>query len=109
MKEIEVYKSGDDPKTQIQEVVIHLFSMGVISSRVAFIEYGISRLSHIIYKLRKKGFVIESVPKEFKNKFENVTRYVEYKFINGEELLNGELRETKNYLRDICPIPDYKF
>lgn len=56
----------------------HLLDYGKITSWEAFMEYGITRLSAVIYILRDCGYSIESKPKHTKNRYGNSTNFVEY-------------------------------
>ena len=70
------------PQTQKEAVEKHLTKFGHITSFDAFKEYGITRLSHIIYKLRKKfNWDIETVDTETTNRFGNPVVYATYKLI----------------------------
>lgn len=48
-------------KTQKELIEKHLLKKGKITSWEAFKRYGITRLSHIIYLLRKEDYNIKSV------------------------------------------------
>lgn len=48
-------------KTQKEKILEHLLAKGYITSMRAFKTYSVTRLSHIIYVLRKKGFNIETI------------------------------------------------
>jgi hypothetical protein len=49
-----------------------------ISSIQAFEMFGATRISAIIYNLRRYGYNIESVWKESKNRYGDKVRYVQY-------------------------------
>jgi hypothetical protein len=68
--------------TQPNRVLKHMRLYGKISSWDAFQEYGITRLSAIIYKLKKEGFTIESENKVGKTRLGNTCNYSEYKIVN---------------------------
>lgn len=55
-----------------------------ITSMQAFELFGATRLSAVIFNLRKFGCVIESVPKIGKDRYGTVCRFVEYQLL-GEE------------------------
>lgn len=52
-----------------------------ITSMEAFEMFGATRLSVIIFNLRKYGCVIESEEKTGKNRYGDSVRFVEYKYI----------------------------
>ncbi len=64
--------------TQKQQVKIHLQKKGKITSVTAFRNYGITRLSSIILRLRREGMSIESVPKTGENRYGNKVNYASY-------------------------------
>lgn len=66
-------------KSQRAEIIKHLKKYGSISSKTAFERYGITRLSDIIFKLRGKGYVIVTIPKTTKNRYQHRTDYALYK------------------------------
>jgi len=68
----------NDVKNQTDAVVWHLQFYGKITSWEAIKEYGITRLSSIIFNLRKRGYKITSVDKVFKNRFGHDTIVAEY-------------------------------
>ena len=57
--------------TQAQVVLKHLQEKGSITSIESISLYGITRLSAIIYNLRKAGCNISMERKRFKNRFNN--------------------------------------
>ena len=61
--------SKSDVKNQTTEVQYHLQQYGSITSWEAIKEYGITRLSAIIFSLRGKGIAIKSEPMKIKNRF----------------------------------------
>ena len=69
-----------------QEEIIaqHLIHEGNISSIEAISEYGITRLSAKIHTLRKRGWNIDTVPENGKNRFGKRTNYGRYIF-KGEQ------------------------
>lgn len=70
------------PKTQYEAVSNHLFNFGHITSWEAIKEYGITRLSHLIYRLRKEGVLIESLDTNAINRFGNKVTFATYKLSN---------------------------
>ena len=55
-----------------------------ISSMEAF-DFGITRLSAIIFDLRADGVEIESVPCQCKNRYGHNTNYVRYMYRGGDK------------------------
>lgn len=73
-------------KTQIETVLYHLKTHKGITNYDAINEYGILRLSAIIFKLRKSGYEIENVYHKAKDGYRgNLTQYVEYRLVKGEK------------------------
>ena len=62
--------------------MIHLHDYGEITSWEAIKEYGITRLSDLIYKLRNQGWNIENEWGTTKNRYGDDVRYVNYKLIS---------------------------
>jgi len=65
-------------KTQTQLVLERLQRGRGITSLEAFREFGITRLSVIIFNLRKRGYNIETVKCEGTDRFGNPMRYARY-------------------------------
>ena len=73
-------------KTQKEEVIRHLEDEGKITSWEAFTEYGITRLSAIIFLLRhEEGMSIETETVNTKNRYNNPVRYAKY-IVQKEEV-----------------------
>jgi hypothetical protein len=69
------------PKTQMEAVIFHLEDNGSITSFEAFKEYGISRLSGIIYDLRhKKNMNIVSQDIQKINRYGNIVIFSKYTY-----------------------------
>ena len=68
-------------ETQKELIEKHLLEKGKITSWEAFKIYGVTRLSHIIYVLRRKYDII-SVTKKIKNRYGYYCIYSEYT-LNG--------------------------
>ena len=68
-------------KTQKQLIEKHLLEKGKITSWEAFEIYGVTRLSHIIYILRKKYDII-SVSTTKKNRYGHYCTYSTYTLKN---------------------------
>lgn len=64
--------------TQYQLVKEHLLKNGKITSWTAFEVYGITRLSHIIYLLRKNDYKINSINTTKKNRYGHKVTYSTY-------------------------------
>lgn len=69
--------------THISRVLKHFERKGSITSMEAFKDYGITRLSSIIYKLRET-YEIETVDEVSKNRYGEKTRYARY-VMKGEK------------------------
>ncbi len=67
--------------TKTQKVKNHLTTKGVISSWEAIKLYKATRLSAIIFNLRKDGMDIVSVPKSSKDENGHICNYVDYKYV----------------------------
>ena len=70
-------------------IQLHLIEKGNITSWEAIKEYGATRLSAIIYNLRKRGMNIENEVINFTDRFGTPARYVKYIF-KGDENGNNE-------------------
>lgn len=68
--------------TKTDKVLEHLQKNGSITSWEAIELYGATRLSAIIFNLRKK-FNIQSVDETFIDKFNNVSTYTKYVYCNN--------------------------
>ena len=68
--------------SQEEIVAIHLIHEGNISSMEAISEYGITRLSAKIHTLRKRGWNIQTVPENGKNRFGKKTNHGRYIFVS---------------------------
>lgn len=66
--------------SQRDDIIRHLMTEGSITAWEAIKEYGSTRLSAIVYELRKKGWVIESEPVTAKNRYGNPVTFVRYRF-----------------------------
>lgn len=64
--------------TQADIVLRHLQDFGKITSWDAIMEYGFTRISAIIYNLRKAGYNITSKTKIAKNRYGESTHFSEY-------------------------------
>lgn len=59
-------------------IQLHLAEKGSITSWEAIKEYGATRLSAIIYNLRKRELNIETTMVEFTDRFGNKAKYAKY-------------------------------
>lgn len=64
--------------TQRDRVLRHLKELGNITSWQAFKEYGITRLSAIIFDLRQDGYEISSFIESHTNRYDEKTHYARY-------------------------------
>lgn len=64
------------------QVLNHLQRYGSITSLDAIGMYGATRLSAIIYNLRKRGYNIETVKMPFTDRYGNHTAYGKYVMVN---------------------------
>lgn len=68
-------------KTQFEEVKLHLQEFGHITSLEAFSDYGIQRLSHLIYRLRKEeGWGIGTIHITKMNRYGNPVTFAKYTY-----------------------------
>lgn len=72
-------------KTQTQCVLEHLQKHGSITSWQAILRYGATRLSDIIYRLRKRGYIITTESYEVKTRYGSKTRPVRYTLHKAEK------------------------
>ena len=68
--------------TKSSQVKSHLFEKGKIDSWTAIELYGATRLSAIIFNLRKRGIEIISQPATVKDRNGNLCNFVIYVLIN---------------------------
>ena len=63
-----------------REAVLNVLKSGEsISSFEAFQEFGITRLSAIVFDLRKRGYAISGKDEEITNRFGNKVHFTRYK------------------------------
>lgn len=70
-----------------QQVLNHLIENKKIDTWTAIEKFGATRLSAIIFNLRNRGFVIDTINKCVLDRNLNVCNYAEYILINDENLL----------------------
>ena len=63
---------------QMVAVINHLKKFGTITSLEAIEKYGCTRLSDKILKLRKRGYIIDTVMKEGTNRYGDTCHYAKY-------------------------------
>lgn len=67
-------------KSQREAVVNHLkMHKNGITSKIAFERYGITRLSAVIFDLRKNGMSISTISETAKNRYGHTVVYARYK------------------------------
>lgn len=66
--------------SQTDEILAHLQQYGTITSLQAITQYGATRLSAIIFDLRKDGHIIEIKSKTAKNRRGTNTTFAEYHY-----------------------------
>jgi hypothetical protein len=69
------------PNTKFANVKRHLFEKGTIDSWTAIHLYGATRLSAIIFKLRQRGYNIESIANSSFDRNNEVCNFTTYKYI----------------------------
>ena len=67
--------------TQKEMVLRHLETFGSITSMEAFNDYGITRLSDVIFRLRNEGVKIDSVNETRNNRFDVPTTFSRYTLV----------------------------
>lgn len=67
--------------TQKERVLRHLTDFGSITSLEAIKEYGITRLSAVIYNLKKDGYVLTDKTIKGKNRYGEPTHFKQYSFV----------------------------
>lgn len=71
---------------QMKVIKEHLESGKSITSMEAFKLYGCTRLSDKIFRLKKKGMMIDAVPIVGENRYGDTCRYVSYRLSVLEEI-----------------------
>ncbi len=75
--------------SQKDRVLAHLWDYGEITSWEAIKEYGITRISAVIFNLRKEGWNIENEWEHTTNRYGDAVKYVIYKLIKGDKKCNN--------------------
>ena len=78
MKKINITK--DQVKTQKEAIMWHLKTYGKITSWEAIKEYGATRLSDIIFRLKNEGYNIKTNLVKKENRFGNITTIAKYEY-----------------------------
>lgn len=78
MKKINITK--DQVKTQREAIMWHLKTYGKITSWEAIKEYGATRLSDIIFRLKNEGYNIKTNLVKKENRFGNITTIAKYEY-----------------------------
>lgn len=80
VKEIEkeVEKPKPEIKTKTSEIIKHLKAKGSITSMEAFELYGATRLSAIVFSLRKKGYDITTEEESCVDRYGHVCSFARY-------------------------------
>lgn len=71
--------------SQRDDIIRHLMTEGSITAWEAIKEYGSTRLSAIVYELRKQGWNIESEMVTAKNRYGNTVQFAHYHFKSKPE------------------------
>jgi len=74
--------SRKERPSQISEVLKYLQTHDYITDAIALDNFGAFRLSDIIFRLRKKGYDIETIMVDTRNRYNNHTSYARYYLIN---------------------------
>lgn len=72
--------------TKTQLVTDHLIKYGTIDTWTAIDKYRATRLSSIIFNLKKKGYYIVSKDKKGKDSYGNTSTWTEYKLIKAPDI-----------------------
>lgn len=71
-----------EKQTQRKAVLDYLIKNGTITSMEAFEKFGVTRLSAIIFDLRRKGYGIFTNMIETTNRFGQTLKYARYRFVS---------------------------
>lgn len=82
-------------KSQKEVVKERLVQFGFLTSMEAFERYGITRLSAIIFNLRREGLNVRSHTKQTKNRYGNNVNYAVYWLTPEDRESNGWQRMVK--------------
>jgi hypothetical protein len=79
-KNVKLYKNREN--TKFNQVKKHLIEKGSIDSWTAINLYGATRLSDIIFRLRNKGYIIDSINNSAYDRNQELCNFTTYKYIN---------------------------
>lgn len=71
--------------TQEMAVLNHMETREGITSWEAYERYGITRLSSIIHRIRKRGYKVITKLKSTENRYGNTVNYAVYKLVKAED------------------------
>ena len=71
-----------EKRTQTMDVITHLIKHGTITSLEAIRKYGVTRLSAVIFNCRKRGYEIETIRLNVKNRRGSNSPIGKYKLIS---------------------------
>lgn len=71
-------------KTHCDRVLDYINEFGSITSLDAFKDLGVTRLSAVVFDLKKKGIPIETQFESSKNRWGDTTNYARYSFKKAE-------------------------
>ena len=71
--------------TQINVVRDYMLAGHKITSKEAFEMFGITRLSAVIFALRKRGFIITTTTRKCKTRLGTIAEYGEYELLGIEK------------------------
>ena len=71
--------TGGETVTQRERIARHLEDFGSITSYEAFRDYGVTRLSAVIFDLKKKGYPIITEKEKTRNRYDEPVIYGRYK------------------------------
>jgi hypothetical protein len=80
-------------RSKTQDILHHLQVHKSITSMEAINLYKATRLSGIIYALKKRGYVIETENKNFKSKYNITSHYGIYHYKGREEEIKGKEKD----------------
>ena len=78
------------------EVLRHLKEHGSITSNEAWELFGATRLSAIVFQLRKKGYEIETVTMGMTDRYGHAVNYAKYVLHDGQSADNQTLLDFTN-------------
>lgn len=71
-------------KTHEERVVDYINQFGSITSRDAFVDLGITRLSAVVFCLKRKGYHFDTKTEYSNNRWGDKTHYARYSFRKAE-------------------------